>query len=136
MLTFGLFRRKPEFIFGNGEKIRDYLNNRSNFVPFGTIAGLIRNSASFEAVMVNIVGNIVAPAPLGFFLPALFKPVRKVWPFVLITTMIIVFIELTQFAFSVGSCDIEDLILNVAGAGMVFLLGRIRNKKRFADDKR
>ena len=89
MLTFGLFRRKPEFILGNGEKIRDYLNNRSNFVPFATIAGLFRNNASFEALMVNIAGNIVAPAPLGFFLPVLFKRLRKAGPFILATTLII-----------------------------------------------
>ena len=128
MLTFGLFRSKPEFILGNGEKIRDYLNNRSNFVPFATIAGLFRNNASFEALMVNIAGNIVAPAPLGFFLPVLFKRLRKAGPFIFATTLIIVFIELTQVTFSVGSCDIDDLILNVAGAVIVFGVKRKQSR--------
>lgn len=128
MLTFGLFRSKPEFILGNGEKIRDYLNNRSNFVPFATIAGLFINNASFEALMVNIAGNIVAPAPLGFFLPVLFKRLRKAGPFILATTLIIVFIELTQFTFCVGSCDIDDLILNVAGAVIVFGVKRKQSR--------
>ncbi|MBO4458382.1 MAG: VanZ family protein [Butyrivibrio sp.] len=122
LLTFGIFRSEPEFILGNGKKIRDYLDNRSNFVPFRTIAGLFKNNASFEAVMVNIVGNIAATAPLGFFLPVLFRRMKKIFPFVIMTTMIVVFIEFTQFAFCIGSCDIDDLILNVAGALLVFFL--------------
>lgn len=121
ILTFGLFRRKPEFILGNGEKIRDYLNNCCNFVPFGTIVRIFRNSDSLDAIMVNIVGNIVAPAPLGFFLPVLFKPMRKAGSFILVTMLIIVFVETVQLTFCVGACDIDDLILNVAGAAIIFL---------------
>ena len=120
LLTFRISRSTPRFILGDAEKLRNYLDTRCNFVPFSTISMLIRHRASFRTIMVNIVGNIIALAPLGFFLPALFRPLRKFIPFVFTTTMVVIFIESVQFVFNVGACDVDDLILNVAGAVIVF----------------
>ena len=120
LLTFRISRSTPKLILGSEEKIREYLDNRCNFVPFSTISMLIRHRASFRTIMVNIVGNIIALAPLGFFLPALFRPLRKFIPFVFVTTLVVIFIESVQFIFNVGACDIDDLILNVTGAVIVY----------------
>ena len=59
------------------------------------------------------------------FLPVLFPPLRKFFRTVLSVTFIIAVIELCQLALMVGSCDIDDLILNVSGAALGYGLYRL-----------
>ena len=122
MLTFSVGRSTPQLIVGDAARIEEYFKNRCNFIPFKTIKAFFRHGVSFRSVMVNIVGNILALAPLGILFPALFSKARKALPFLLMTTLVVVFIESVQFLFGVGACDIDDLILNVAGAFVIFLL--------------
>ncbi len=121
-LTFGVGRDAPNLIFGDAERLKDYLNNRFNLIPFRTILSIFKDDGSISSIMVNIVGNIAALMPLGCLFPALFKRARRVLPFLMMTSGVVIFIEITQFLFSVGACDIDDLILNVAGAFIVFLV--------------
>ncbi|MBO4635570.1 MAG: VanZ family protein [Clostridiales bacterium] len=130
LLTFGVRRSFPRFILGDPEDLKVYLSNRTNFVPFKTIAAMFTEGNPVRFVMVNIAGNLAATAPLGFFLPLLLRPARKVIPFVLITCLIVIFIEFTQMCFSVGSCDIDDLILNVLGALAAFFVMKIPAVKK------
>lgn len=124
MLTFSVGRSTPQLILGNDELIREYYENRCNFIPFRTIRTFFGHGASFRSVMVNIVGNILALTPLGILFPALFPKARKAMPFLLMTSAVVIFIESVQFMFGVGACDIDDLILNAAGAFAVFLVFR------------
>ena len=73
----------------------------------------------------NLLGNILLFTPLGIFLPVLFPPLRKFFRTVLSVTFIIAVIELCQLALMVGSCDIDDLILNVSGAVLGYGLYRL-----------
>ena len=68
--------------------------------------------------IVNLVGNVVMFVPLGFF-PALFwKQFRPLWRCLLWGGLIIVCVELTQLFTLVGSCDLDDLMLNLVGIAM------------------
>lgn len=96
--------------YGRGEFHRSY-----NLVPFKTITDFIFNTSNIKIILINIVGNILAFVPLGFLLPmafAKFNRLRKVLTITLVTT---ISIELSQYIFGVGACDIDDIILNVLG---------------------
>ena len=73
----------------------------------------------------NLLGNILLFTHLGIFLPVLFPPLRKFFRTLLSVTFIITIIELCQLALMVGSCDIDDLILNVSGAALGYGLYRL-----------
>ncbi len=69
----------------------------------------------------NLGGNIVLFAPIGIFLPLLFKKTNRVWCFFGVVILAILLVELVQLFTLLGRCDIDDLILNVFGAGLGFV---------------
>jgi glycopeptide antibiotics resistance protein len=71
-----------------------------------------------------LVGNLVGFAPLGYFLPVLFARQRKFPMFLLTTLLAIAVLELVQAMTLRGSCDMDDLILNTAGACAGFWIMR------------
>ena len=75
--------------------------------------------------MVNLVGNVVMFVPLGFFTSLLWQKFRPLWRCVLLGGGIIVCVELTQFVTRVGSCDFDDLLLNVVGISLGYGLMRL-----------
>lgn len=114
----------------------DYLRLYVNFRPFQSIYGVyicgFRNGyVSAYYLILNLLGNICAFMPFAFFLPLFFKAQRH-W-YVFCTTMIVTVgaIETLQFAFMLGSCDVDDLILNVGGAVILYFLLRIRRLQPF-----
>ena len=63
--------------------------------------------------------------PLGFLLPRVFPKLHSL-PLVLLTTAgIITVVEILQLLTLVGSCDIDDLILNVAGSGLGYWIHKL-----------
>ena len=85
---------------------------------------------------INLVGNIDAFVPLGCFLPSLCKNLQSFKTLFLSAAAIILVIELIQLFSLRGSCDIDDLILNLVGVVVGFLLRRgfifCRQKKKIA----
>ena len=81
----------------------------------------------------NLGGNVAAFIPFGFFLPCLFDRQRRFWRFLLTAAAVIVCIELLQLVTLRGSCDIDDLILNLIGSALGYavwkLSVKIKNKK-------
>ena len=132
-LTFNVLRGDSVYIFSNKDLMNAYLRNRINFIPFKSIIEPFIDNYSWSYIIVNIFGNIAALAPMGFFLPMLFRGARKLLPFTIIVALVVVFIEFTQFLFTVGSVDVDDLILNVAGAVILFLLLKIPFVKGIID---
>lgn len=111
-------------IFGlNKENLEVYLEN-NNLVPFKTITLYI--SRQDRVAIVNLLGNLVAFAPMGIFLPLLFKKQNKLKNFILTNIAIILTIESLQFLSLSGSFDIDDLILNLLGALLIYRLYKIR----------
>ena len=66
--------------------------------------------------IVNLAGNVVMFIPLGFFLAAEYAPKFRFWKVLLTTLGVICIVEVAQLLLLVGSCDVDDLLLNLAGS--------------------
>ncbi len=128
-LSSSYFYRPSSFAFTDPDGFNVYLQNRVNLIPFYTIRE-ISDKSSFYTVIINNIGNIVALMPMGVFLPLLFFRQRRIKMFILTTTLAVILIESTQMLFLMGAWDIDDLILNVTGAVIMFLIMRSRLAKK------
>ena len=70
----------------------------------------------WRAVFLNIVGNMAAFMPFGFFLPEIWSRVDRWYTTTLLGAVFSLCIETTQLVFRVGSFDVDDLLLNTIGA--------------------
>ena len=94
-----------------------------NLVPLRTLrlfAGLLDSPRPeyVRAAIINLGGNIIMFLPLGFFLPQIFSQLTPLPRTLLATALIITVVEILQLFTLVGSCDIDDLLLNVLGSAM------------------
>ena len=109
--------------------LKNYLTHSFNLKPFHTIhlftKGYVNGIVSFKNFSINIIGNLTAFMPYGVFIPLIFKSVRKYYKFLITMIFIVVIIELLQFVTMSGSCDIDDLILNVLGASIIYSISKI-----------
>jgi glycopeptide antibiotics resistance protein len=80
------------------------------------IGRLIEGTINADIVVRNIGVNILLFVPMGAFLPVLFKKLRKFRWVILVCFSATVAAELIQFIFILGSFDVDDIILNTAGA--------------------
>ncbi|WP_027634687.1 VanZ family protein [Clostridium hydrogeniformans] len=123
---------------GNALLMTRYMRNLSiidklkliNLTPFKMISEFCTGGLSKHIIVENILGNIVAFGPLGFLLPLLFTGIKKLKNVVIIGFMVSLFLEITQLVFLLGSCDIDDIILNTLGAIIGFLVFFYLNKYR------
>lgn len=129
LLSFTLastyFYRPSSFAITDPEGFSLYLQTRVNLIPFYTIKE-ISDVGGFYTVIVNNLGNILALMPMGVFLPLIFFRQRRILMFVLTVTLCVILIETTQMLFLMGAWDIDDLMLNVTGAVIMFLVMRSR----------
>ncbi len=100
-----------------------------NFEPFRTIKNYLlayhNDNISLRLVVINLLGNLAAFGPMGFFLPALYKWQRSIFFFTATLTLSIITVEVTQVYSGAGSCDVDDLILNLTGALIVYVICRV-----------
>ena len=91
---------------------------RINLVPFDTIRTyLIRlseNSINTDIVMRGIFGNILLMLPLGAF-AAMYAALREKSGKIFLALAFIAATELLQFAFRMGECDIDMIMLRFVG---------------------
>ncbi len=92
-----------------------------NLKPFYTIRNYINvilhypESYYYKHCIINLTGNIIMFIPAGFLLPRLFRPLRKFFCFLPTVIISILFVELLQLFALLGSFDVDDIILNLAG---------------------
>ena len=114
--------------FGRGFSMHGTLD-AVNLEPLRTIRNYISaygyGNISLYLVVLNLAGNLAAFAPMGFFLPALFRWQRSIFFFTATLVQAITAVEVLQVYSGAGSCDVDDLILNLAGALLVFVVCRI-----------
>lgn len=109
--------------------------NSFNYVPFETIGRFVRVLSGDYGLglkrhaVINLVGNVLMFVPLGFFSALLWRPFRPFWRCILLGGGIIVCVELIQLLARVGSCDVDDLMLNVFGIGGGYGLYRLLGGK-------
>lgn len=113
-----------------GEDYWLQVQQNMNLEPFHTIKlfwnVLDREEYRLMAV-INLGGNIGMFIPLGFFLPTLWKSLRKWWKTWLATLLIMLAVELTQLLTLRGTFDVDDLILNLLGAAIGYAVYRWLN---------
>lgn len=93
-----------------------------NLIPLASVtefANLIL-SGNFTRGFNNIFGNILVFAPMGYFLPLLFKKCKRIGATVLTGFIISFLFETCQYLLYLGSADIDDIILNLIGTILGF----------------
>jgi len=97
-----------------------YHYNLKPFTEIKRYMGHIEEIGSFN-VMLNLLGNVLCFMPLGFVLPILSN--RK-WGLIRITAVSFlasVVVELTQLVTKLGSCDVDDIMMNTLGGFLGYL---------------
>ena len=108
--------------------VKDYFILQANVIPFKTLIRYAsffaarRDFESFLLAFFNIGGNFFLFLPMGFFLPVLFVKTRTMGHCFFIIFCLILSAELLQGVFRVGIPDIDDLIVNLLGSYIGFLL--------------
>ena len=77
---------------------------------------------SLTLLIQNIIGNFVVCMPFAFFLPRLLKKENNLKVFLITMFVIVSVIELTQFLTLSGTFDVDDYLLNISGAIIMFKL--------------
>lgn len=117
--------------YGEGEEMRAYyLKWFVNLVPFRSIyevyiQGFFKGYFSESHLLLNLLGNLCAFMPFSVFLPLFWKKMQKWYFFIPTILLTVCTVEVLQFVFMVGSCDVDDLILNAGGAILLYLILKI-----------
>ena len=129
LLLWLLFDRS--FDWTEGISYRQQLRNNISLVPFHTIGNywtVVRRQEYdylFFHCVINLAGNVVLFIPIGYFLPRLWVKMRRFFPFIFTCVLSVCLVEALQLFTLLGSMDIDDLILNLAGmlfGYMVFMI--------------
>ena len=88
-----------------------------NILPFREIRRYLTywEILGIRSVILNLAGNVIGFMPFGALIPLMSRSVRKAWKVGLLSLEISVLIEVSQFLFRVGCCDVDDVILNTLG---------------------
>ena len=110
------------------DAFKAYFDTRVNFVPFKTVIAFIAAlfSGNVKVFLVNILGNLAAFSPFGFFLPVLFEKQKTFKNFLITMIIIVLSAEILQMLLLTGAFDVDDIILNVGGACVVFGLLKLK----------
>lgn len=87
----------------------------------------LHNGVTFSGRLVNLLGNVVVFIPFGVLLPLLIRKLRSVLMLTLWTALGILLLETLQMLLRVGSFDVDDLLLNLMGVWVGYILFR-KNK--------
>lgn len=98
-----------------------------NLRPLKTIRlyfTLIRGDDGYlvRHAFINLVGNVILFVPIGYLMPQIWKKLRSFIKVFLITAGTVVLVEILQYFTGLGSCDVDDLILNVPSAMIGYVL--------------
>lgn len=114
----------------NETAFEEYINTSTNLIPFETVRlfinGYKSGSLPLGAMLENIFGNILAFAPLPFFIICVFRHFDKWYSVFAAVLESVMLVELLQFLFLTGSSDIDDVILNVSGAMCFYAVIKIK----------
>ena len=98
-----------------------------NLEPFYTIRRFLihyQRTGSLSSLS-NLLGNIVILIPLGILVPLIFRPLRRFWLTFPLLALFAAGVEYIQWRTGVGIADVDDSILNFAGAAVGYVLTRL-----------
>lgn len=126
LLIYELFLNERHFRAISTMSVTEYARRNTNFIPFKTIGQYIQSSVNGSInksiITENLLGNILAFAPMGILLPYIFQSLRNFKKFIFVMIIILISVEIGQLITRTGSCDIDDVILNLSGAILFFWL--------------
>lgn len=109
--------------------LADYIQYNVNLIPFESIslylAALRDSTLTWQMVTLNLMGNFIVFMPFAYFLPVLFKLQRRWYIFLFTLILVVGAVEILQVITQTGSGDIDDLILNVFGAMVAYIIMKI-----------
>ncbi len=118
-----------------GIRYQELVLQNISLKPFHTIDNYMyvvlhrQDSDIFVHCLVNLVGNVVLFIPAGWLLPRLFRRFQKFFPFFFSAVGIILLIETAQLLTLLGKFDVDDILLNLLGMVLGFLLWRCFKRK-------
>ena len=133
LILWLLFGRPQIWI--DGLTYREILENNITLTPFYTIDNYVNvifnhpDSPYFTKCVIELFGNIFLFIPIGYLLPRLFQPMRKFLPFLITCLLSILFVEGLQLLTLLGCFDVDDIILNLTGMMMGYIIYAITSKK-------
>ncbi len=94
-----------------------------NLVLFKEIKRFLmyREQLGWFVVFANLAGNVLIFVPFGMMIPFLTNNFKKFWGVLLLTFELSVLVELVQLLTKVGSCDVDDILLNTIGGIMGYV---------------
>lgn len=127
-----LFGRSNRYV--EGVDYMQQLQNNMSLKPFFTIKNYLYvvthqdHGDLYRHCMINLLGNVVLFIPAGILLPMLWKRLKNFLLFFLVCFLAIAAVEVLQLVTLLGSCDVDDLILNLLGMIIGYLLYLIFRK--------
>lgn len=128
-LIYILFLRGRGNVYMQALTFDEYAKYAVNLVPFETIMvfwrALKENRINTDIALLNIFGNIALFVPFGFLIPVFEKKLRSLWKCAAVSLAVILVVETLQLLFKVGSFDVDDIILNMAGVVIGYAVYKI-----------
>ncbi|MGO0061295.1 VanZ family protein [Brevibacillus fluminis] len=96
----------------------EYTKLNQNTVPLRTIIGYVTHHQDYAAatILYNTAGNVLLFMPFGFLLPLLFTRLASIHRVFFASLAASLALEWGQLLFSMGSFDVDDMLLNTIGA--------------------
>ena len=110
--------------FGRSLENRDYAYNLELFKEIKRFY-TYREQVGMKAFLLNVVGNVAAFMPCGFFLPIVSRRGRKWYNSILLCFALSLSVETAQLVWKVGSFDVDDLFLNTLGGAFGYVINRM-----------
>lgn len=95
-----------------------------NFIPLRTVINYIvllrQNNINIDIVVKNLIGNFILFVPMSFFAQILFR--EKIVSYSVKLLLLILLVEIIQYITCLGSLDVDDIILNMAGSVFSYII--------------
>ncbi len=105
---------------------------RYNLILFKEIRRfwVYRDKVGMLSTFLNISGNVIGFLPFGFILPVMHQRLKRFSLVTLLGFTLSLIVETLQLVFKVGCFDVDDLLLNTAGAALGYLIFAVCNRIR------
>lgn len=129
-----LFGRPAGWI--DGLTYKQMLRQNMNLVPLLTIRNywyVVKhgtNPAMLRHCIINLAGNILLFIPIGYWIVRLWPRFRNFLLFLATCAGLILMVEALQLFTLLGSFDIDDVILNLAGMTLGYFYALLRHRKK------
>ncbi|GAB4091965.1 VanZ family protein [Flaviaesturariibacter terrae] len=131
-LTFLFVVKRPDYFWQQVTSFRWSAMGRTvNLLPGRTLLYYLTLQENCFTGITQLGGNLLGFVPFGILLPLCCRPARRATGLTSFAAALSLLFELFQFATNVGTFDVDDLLLNVAGAVCGFFMLRWM-LKRFA----